>query len=151
MRRFALPVTIVAALFGSATASVAPPTVIIAKVTPFSADGHLRGDLRVLPVAAAGLFAAVAIASPPPGKGNPHDQTTTGGTTTTTANHGKKTGKILVCHKLPNGHYVLVKVSGNSSVAKLKHLGDVLAGAGGTCPGTIQNQHTTSTATTTTT
>ena len=107
--------------------------------------------LVLLAVAAAGVFTAVAIASPPTGKGNPHDVTTTGGTTTTTANHGKKKGKVLVCHKLPNGHYVLVKVSGNSSLAKLKRLGDVLAGAGGTCPGPIQNQHTTSTATTTTT
>jgi hypothetical protein len=84
-------------------------------------------------------------------KGNPHDQTTTGGTTTTTATHGKKKGKVLVCHKLPNGHSVLVKVNGNSSLAKLKHQGDVLAGADGTCPGTIQNQHIASTATDTTT
>ena len=102
--------------------------------------------------AAAGVFASIAVASPSTGKGNPHD-TTTGVTTavTTTTAHGKKKGKILVCHKLPNGHYVLVKVNGNSSLAKLKHLGDVLAGAGGTCPGPIQNQHTTSTETETTT
>jgi hypothetical protein len=105
--------------------------------------------LLLLAVAAAGVFAAVAVASPPTGKGNPHDQTTTGATTTTT-NHGKKKGKVLVCHKLPNGHYVLVKVNGNSSLVKLKREGDVLAGAGGTCPGTIQNQHTTSTDTTST-
>src|SRR5579864_8379518 len=105
--------------------------------------------LLLLATAAAGVFAAVAVASPPTGKGNPHDPTTTGATTTT-ANHGKKKSKLLVCHKLPNGHYVLVKVNGNSSLAKLKKLGDVLAGAGGTCPGTIQNQHTTSTNTTTT-
>lgn len=97
--------------------------------------------LLLLVVAAAGVFAAVAIASPPPGKGNPHDLTTTA--TTTAANHGRKAGKVVVCHKLPNGHYVLVKVSANSSLAKLKHLGDVAVGAGGTCPGPIQNQHTT--------
>lgn len=105
----------------------------------------------LLAVAAAGFFAAVAIASPPPGKGNTHDLTATDSTTTTTADHGRKTGKVIVCHKLPNGHYVLVKVSGNSSLAKLEHLGDVSVGAGGTCPGPVQNQHTTSTATTTTT
>ena len=100
--------------------------------------------LLLLATAAAGVFASFAVASPQTGKGNPHDTTT--GVTTTTA-HGKKKGKILICHKLPNGHYVLVKVNGNSSLAKLRHLGDVLAGAGGTCPGPIQNQHTTSTET----
>jgi hypothetical protein len=105
--------------------------------------------LLLVAIAAAGVFASFALASPPPGKGNPHDLTATGATTTT-VNHGKKKGKVLVCHKLPNGHYVLVKVNGNSSRAKLKKLGDVLAGAGGTCPGPIQNQHTTSTNTTTT-
>src|SRR5215469_14310705 len=106
--------------------------------------------LVLLAMAAAGVFASIAVASPAK---NPHDTTTgtTTGATTTTTVHGKKKGKILVCHKLPNGHYVLVRVNGNSSLAKLKHLGDVLAGAGGTCPGPIQNQHTTSTATTTTT
>jgi hypothetical protein len=104
--------------------------------------------LVLLAIAVAGVLASVALASPPAGKGNPNDQTTTGATTTNA--HGKKKGKVLVCHKLPNGHYVLVKVNGNSSLAKLKRLGDVLAGAGGTCPGPIQNQHTTSTNTTTT-
>jgi len=33
---------------------------------------------------------------------------------------------------------VLVNVNGHSAVAKLKHLSDVLAGTGGTCPGLIQ-------------
>jgi hypothetical protein len=106
--------------------------------------------LLLLATGAAGVFAAVAVASTSTVKGNPHNQTTTGAATTTTA-HGKKKGKVLVCHKLKNGHYVLVRVNGNSSPARLKRLGDVLAGAGGTCPGPIQNQHTTSTATTTTT
>jgi hypothetical protein len=102
--------------------------------------------LLLLAAAAAGAFASIAVASPPPGKGNPHDQTTTTGTSTTA--HGKKNGKVLVCHKLPNGHYVLVNVNGNSSPAKLKRADDVLAGASGTCPGPIQNRHTTSTDTT---
>jgi len=87
--------------------------------------------------AAAGVFASMAVANPPTGKGNPHDQASTS-TSTTTTGHGKKKGKVLVCHKLPNGHYVLVNVNGNSSLAKLKHLSDVLAGTGGTCPGPIQ-------------
>lgn len=104
--------------------------------------------LLLLATAAAGVFASIAVASPTAVKGNPHDTTTTTGATTTTV-HGKKKGKVLACHKLPNGHYVLVRVNGNSSIAKLKHLGDVLAGAGGTCPGPIQNQHTSSTTTTT--
>ena len=111
--------------------------------------------LLLLAALVAGVFASIAIASPPTGKGNPHDTTATGTatgtTTTTTTAHGKKKGKVLVCHKLPSGHYVLVKVSGNSSLAKLKHEGDVLAGTGGTCPGPIQNHHTTSTSTETTT
>jgi len=115
----------------------------------------MKTKLLLLPaVAAAGVFAAVAIASPPPGKGHSHAPTTTGGTTTTsttTTTEGKKTGKVFVCHKLPNGHYVMVKVSDNSSLAKLNHEGDVLAGVGGTCPGPIQNQHPTSTSTVTTT
>ena len=102
--------------------------------------------LLLVAVGASGVFASFAVASP---RGNPHHQTTTGATTTTV--RGKKTGKVLACHKLPNGRYVRVWVSGNSSLAKLRHEGDVLAGAGGTCPGPIQHQHTTSTQTTTTT
>lgn len=94
--------------------------------------------LLLLAIAAAGVFASIAIASPPSGKGNPHD-------TTTAANHGKKKTKVLVCHKLPSGHYVLVSVNGNSSLAKLKHQGDVLAGAGNTCPGPIQGHNGTTT------
>src|SRR5712691_7864910 len=98
----------------------------------------------LLAIAAAGVFASIAIASPPSGKGNPHD-TTTGATST--AAHGKKKPKVLVCHKLPSGHYVLVRVNGNSSLAKLKHEGDVLAGAGNTCPGPIQGHNGTTTTT----
>ena len=105
--------------------------------------------LLLLAIAAAGLFASIAIASPPPGKGNPHDTTTTTTSTTNPTGHGKKKGKILVCHKLPNGHYVLVRVNGNSSLAKLKHEGDVLAGAGNTCPGPIQGHGGTNKTTTT--
>ena len=107
-------------------------------------------------VAAAGVLASIAVAKPPTGHGNPHQGSTTTGTTatTTTTSHGKKAGKVLVCHKLGNGHYVLVKVSANSAPAKGKHSGDVLA-VNGTCPGPLQGHgsgtHTESTTTGTTT
>ncbi len=97
-------------------------------------------------IAAAGVMASVAVAKPPSGHGNPHNQagsttgtTTTTGTKTTTAGHGKgkKAGTVLVCHKTGNGKYVLVRVNANSALARGKHKGDVLA-AGGACPGPIQ-------------
>jgi hypothetical protein len=106
-------------------------------------------------LAAAGVFASIAVAKPPSGHGNPHDGGTTTGTTTgtiatttTTSSHGKKAGKVLVCHRVGNGKYVLVKVSANSALAKGKH-GDVLA-TNGTCPGPIQGHGGTTTSTTTT-
>jgi len=105
--------------------------------------------------AGAGVFASIAVAKPPSGHGNPHDGGTTTGTTTgtiatttTTSSHGKKAGKVLVCHKTGNGKYVLVRVSANSALAKGKH-GDVLA-TNGTCPGPIQGHGGTTTSTTTT-
>ena len=77
--------------------------------------------------AAAGVFASMAVAKPPSGHGNPHDGGTTTGTTTgtiatttTTSSHGKKAGKVLVCHKTGNGKYVLVRVSANSARARSK-------------------------------
>ena len=126
-------------------------------------------------VAAAGVLASIAVAKPPPGHGN-HEASTTGttatsttGTTTTTTtttstttkHHGKshqdesgkgESAKVLVCHKVGNGHYVLVKVSANSAPAKGKHHGDVLA-TNGTCPGPLQGHggKTTTRSTTTTT
>jgi hypothetical protein len=111
-------------------------------------------------LAAAGVFASFAVAKPPQGHGNPHHQgsttgttstgTTTGTTTTTGHRHGKP-DKVLVCHKVGNGHYVLIRVSARSAPAKGKHHGDVLA-TNGTCPGPTQGHgHTTSTGTTATT
>ena len=103
-------------------------------------------------VASAGVFASMAVAKPPSGHGNPQDSgTTTGtiGTTTTTSGHGKKAGKVVVCHKTGNGKYVLVRVSANSALAKGKH-GDVVT-TNGTCPGPIQGHGGTTTSTTTTT
>jgi hypothetical protein len=106
-------------------------------------------------VAAAGVLASIAVAKPPPGHGN-NEATTTGttatsttGTTTTESGKGEA-AKVLVCHKVGNGHYVLVKVSAHSARAKGKH-GDVLA-TNGTCPGPLQGHgsKTTTGATTTT-
>ena len=106
-------------------------------------------------VAAAGVFASMAVAKPLSGHGNPHDSgtttgTTTGtaGTTTTTSGHGKKAGKVLVCHKTGNRKYVLVRVSANSALAKGKH-GDFVT-TDGTCPGPIQGHGGTTTSATTT-
>jgi hypothetical protein len=116
--------------------------------------------------AAAGVFASIAVASPPPWAGNPHAQAVPAGSTTgttastTTAAHGKghtttttttttADRKVLVCHKVGNGHYVLISVSVHSAPAKGSHGGDVLA-TNKTCPGTIQGHGRTTTAATTT-
>jgi len=100
----------------------------------------MKLKMILLMLFAAGLFASIAIAKQPPGKG---DSTETSATTTTAA-----PGKVLVCHRVGNGKYVLLSVSKKSSHARLKKTGDVPAGAGGTCPGPIQG-HTGTTTTTT--
>lgn len=110
----------------------------------------MKLKMILLAVFAAGLFASIALAKQPPGKGN-SSQSTTGATTTTTV----APGKVLVCHKVAHGKYVLLNVSSKSVHARLKKTRDVLAGPGGTCPGPIQGHTgtttTTTTATTTTT
>ena len=118
----------------------------------------MKLKLLLMTVFAAGLMASIAIAKPPPGHGNPHGQattttaagSTTAGTTTTTA----ASGKVLVCHKTGNGHYVLVYVSAHSALARGKRAGDVLA-KDRTCPGPVQGSsgggETTTGSTTTTT
>jgi len=106
----------------------------------------MKLKMILLMLFAAGLFASIALAKQPPGKGR--DQTT-GATTTTPA-----PGKVLVCHKVAHGKYVLLNVSKKSVHARLTKTRDVLAGAGGTCPGPIQGHTgttTTTVATTTTT
>ena len=111
----------------------------------------LRMALLAL-VAAAGVLASMAVAKPPPGHGNSHDAGTTTGATglsttgTTTTELGTH-GKVLVCHKLGNGRYVLVRVSVHSALAKGKH-GNVLE-TNGTCPGPIQGHGGSTTAATT--
>ena len=108
----------------------------------------MKLKMILLALFAAGLFASIALAKQPPGKGN-SSQTTTGATTTTTA----APGKVLVCHKVAHGKYVLLNVSSKSAHARLKNSRDVLAGPGGTCPGPLQGHTgtTTTTAATTTT
>jgi hypothetical protein len=119
----------------------------------------------------AGVAASIAVAKPPPGKGNPHRggsedaavaATTTGsttgstttGTTATTTTGVPPARKVLICHRTGNGRYVLVSVSVNSALARGKKSGDVPA-AGGKCPGatgtTTGTTTTGTTATTTTT
>ena len=109
----------------------------------------MKLKMILLAVFAAGLLASIAIAKPPPGKG--HDTTTATTTSATTTTAAAK--KVLVCHKVAKGKYVLLSVSAKSAHARLKKTKDVLAGAGGTCPGPIQGHQgsTTTTATTTTT
>ena len=106
----------------------------------------MKLKMILLAVFAAGLLASIAIAKPPPGKGNDTSTVTTATTTTTPASK-----KVLVCHKVAKGKYVLLSVSKKSAPARLKKTGDVLA-VNGTCPGPIQGHTgTTTTATTTTT
>ncbi len=106
----------------------------------------MKLKMILLAVFAAGLLASIAIAKPPPGKGSTTSTVTTATTTTTAAPK-----KVLVCHKVAKGKYVLVSVAKKSAPARLKRTGDVLA-VNGTCPGPIQGHTgTTTTATTTTT
>jgi len=106
----------------------------------------MKLKMILLAVFAAGLLASIAIAKPPPGKGNNTVTETTATTTTATPK------KVLVCHKVAKGKYVLLSVSKKSAPARLKKTGDVLA-VNGACPGPIQGHTgtTTTTATTTTT
>jgi hypothetical protein len=103
----------------------------------------MKLKIVLLMLFAAGLFASIAIAKQPPGQGKGSDTETT--ETATTAGPGK----VLVCHKVAHGKYVLLNVSTRSVHARLTKSRDVLAGPGGTCPGPIQG-HTGSTTTTTT-
>ena len=97
----------------------------------------MKLKMILLAVFAAGVFVSIAIAKPPPGKGN--------NTSTVTTTAAPK--KVLVCHKVAKGKYVLLSVAKQSAPARLKKTGDVLA-VNGTCPGPIQG-HTGTTTTTT--
>jgi len=87
----------------------------------------------------AGIAASFAIASPPPGKGNPHNAgpaastgTSTGTTGTTTTTSDKK---VTLCHKTgsKSNPYVKISVSKNAVKAHMKH-GDIAVSADGSCP-----------------
>lgn len=87
----------------------------------------------------AGIAASFAIASPPPGKGHPHNGalTPTGssmGTTTTSHGNGHA-GKVALCHKTGSkwNPYVKIWVSKNSVKAHERR-GDIAVSADGTCP-----------------
>jgi hypothetical protein len=98
----------------------------------------MKLKMVLLALFAAGAFAAMAIAKPPPK-----------GSSSTETSPGKNPGKVLVCHKVGNGKWVLLSVSTKSAHARLKH-GDVLA-VNRTCPGPIQGHGGTTTSATTTT
>jgi hypothetical protein len=106
----------------------------------------------------AGLVVSMAVAAPPPGKGNGRDKhgrggalvgstgSSTGTSTGTTTTTGKK---VMLCHKTGSkSHpYVLIRVSRNAVPAHMRH-GDLPATAAG-CPKAGDTGGTTSTGTTT--
>jgi hypothetical protein len=111
----------------------------------------------------AGVVASMAVAKPPPGKGNPHKDgsgapavgSTSGSTSTSTSTSTGTTTttpskKMLICHRTGNGGYVLISVSVHSAHARGKHKGDVPA-AGGKCPSPRATTTTGTTGTTGTT
>ena len=85
----------------------------------------------------AGIAASFAIASPPPGKGNPNGATSTGALTgtTTTAHANGHAGKVALCHAThsKSNPYVKIWVSKNRVKAH-ERLGDLAVSADGSCP-----------------
>src|SRR5437016_14525472 len=88
----------------------------------------------------AGVVASFAIASPPPGKGNPHNASTgssTGTSTgTATTSHGSgHAGKVAPCHKTSSksNPYVKIWVSKNAVKAH-EQRGDLALFANRACP-----------------
>jgi hypothetical protein len=95
----------------------------------------------------AGVVTAFAVAAPPPGKGDPHNQgtsTTTASTSTSTSTTSTTTDsrKVTLCHKTGNGKFHAIKVAKAAVAAHLRH-GDVV--------GTDCSKQTTTTTDTTTT
>jgi hypothetical protein len=89
---------------------------------------------------AAGLAASIALATPPPGKGN----------STTSANG--HAGKVVLCHKTHSKKHPWTKITVSKNAAKAyeKH-GDVPAAADGSCPKAPETTTTTTATTTATT
>ncbi len=119
----------------------------------------------LLTLLVAGFVTSMAVAGPPPGKGNDKPgkksgapaltaTTTTSGTTTTatTTSKGKgKAGKVMLCHRTGSKKhpFVPIVVSRNAEKAHLKH-GDLPMPASGGCPTTRDGGTTTTTTTGTT-
>jgi hypothetical protein len=104
--------------------------------------------LLLMAIAAAGVFASFALASPPTGKGESARPDRHGCDDDHREPRQEGQGARLsqaAERPLRPGQGERQFVAGQA-----EKLGDVLAGAGGACPGPIQNQHTTSTNTTTT-
>ena len=86
----------------------------------------------------AGVTASMAIAKPPPGKGNPHK----GGSGDATAAPAASTpslpasGKVVLCHRTgsKSNPWVRVSVSVKAAAKRMKK-GDALAAADGSCAG----------------
>ena len=96
----------------------------------------------------AGIATALAVAAPPPGKGNPHEQGTVSTTSSTSTPPSTTTagGKVPLCHKTGNGKFHAITVAKSAVAAHLRH-GDYV---GSDCS-RATTTGTTSTATSTTT
>jgi hypothetical protein len=107
----------------------------------------------------AGVVASMAVAKPPPGKGNPHGRNADAGTTaagstdasTTTTATLPASGKVVLCHRTGSKTHPWVRVSVNVHAAKQRMAkGDKLAAADGSCGSTTGTTTTGTTDTTTT-
>jgi hypothetical protein len=98
----------------------------------------LKIKILFLALFVAGVTASMAIAKPPPGKGNPHK----GGSGDATAAPAASTpslpasGKVVLCHRTgsKSNPWVRLSVSVKAAAKRLKK-GDTLAAADGTCAG----------------
>jgi hypothetical protein len=105
----------------------------------------------------AGVAASMAVAKPPPGKGNPHGRggndssTVAASTTSSDPSSLPASGKVVLCHHTGSKSHPWVKISVNVHAAKARmKKGDTLAAADGSC-GSSAGTTTTGTTTTDTT
>ncbi len=70
----------------------------------------------------AGIATALAVAAPPPGKGNPHEQGTVSTTSSTSTPPSTTTagGKVPLCHKTGNGKFHAITVAKSAVAAHLR-------------------------------